>query len=436
MDGTGSQLLLVGVLVLLNAAFAGSEIALITLRDGQIDRLEKTSRRGRALAGLARNPNRFLSTIQIGITLAGFLASATAAVTLSEPLVEPLAFLGGAARGTAILIVTAVLSFVTLVFGELAPKRLAMQRAEGWALFVARPLSAIATVTKPVIWVLSRSTDLVVRLFGGDPARGGEEVTHEEVRDLVSSGDLYVGFQRQVIEGALEVADRKVRQIVTPRPDVLAISEDASVEDALGSLAAAGHSRAPVYADRLDDADRTVSLLALVGRSGTVADHAERTVVLPESAGALDALRQLQTERRQLAIVVSEHGSLEGIVTVEDLVEELVGEIYDEHDPDVAEVRRAADGSIELPGRFPVHDLTDLHLSTPETDATTVGGLVAEQLGRLPVVGDLFVIDDHEGEVLAVRSRAVERVRLQPPSAGGREWVAPNRRAGAGPDPT
>ncbi|MEX0834736.1 MAG: DUF21 domain-containing protein, partial [Nitriliruptor sp.] len=162
MDGLGTQLALVGVLVLLNAAFAGSEIALITLREGQVDRLEKRSRSGRALAKLTRQPNRFLSTIQIGITLAGFLASATAAVTLAEPLVEPLSFLGGAARGGAIFVVTAILSFVTLVFGELAPKRLAMQRSEGWALLVARPLSGLATAAGPLVWVLSRSTDLVV----------------------------------------------------------------------------------------------------------------------------------------------------------------------------------------------------------------------------------------------------------------------------------
>jgi putative hemolysin len=414
LDGLWTQLVLVGLLVLLNAAFAGSEIALISLREGQIDRLEQRSRAGRSLAKLARQPNRFLSTIQIGITLAGFLASATAAVTLSEPLVEPLSFLGAGARGAAIFVVTAILSFVTLVFGELAPKRLAMQRAEGWALLVARPLSGIAVAASPIIWVLSRSTDLVVRLFGGDPSRAGEDVTHEEVRDLVSSGDLYVGFQRQVIAGALEVADRTVRQIVTPRPDVLAIADRSTVEEALDALAAAGHSRAPVYTDRLDDADRSVAVLALIGRTGTVADHAERTVVLPESAGALDALRQLQTERRQMAIVVSEHGSVEGIITVEDLVEELVGEIYDEHDPDVAEVVRGDDGTIELLGRFPVHDLVDLGIQAPETDATTVGGLIAEQLGRLPVVGDEVVIDTYTGEVLSVRSRTVERIRLHP----------------------
>jgi putative hemolysin len=412
VDGIGTQLALVGVLVLLNAAFAGSEIALISLREGQIARLEQRSRAGRALARLARHPNRFLSTIQIGITLAGFLASATAAVTLAEPLVEPLSFLGAGARGGAILLVTAVLSFVTLVVGELAPKRLAMQRAERWALLVARPLSGLATLAAPVIWVLSRSTDLVVRLFGGDPSRAGEDVTHEEVHDLVTSGDLYEGFQRQVISGALEVADRTVRQIVTPRPDVLALAETLTIEEAIAELVAAGHSRAPVYAERVDDADRFVSLLGLVGRRGTVADHAEPTVVLPESAGALDALRQLQQERRQLAIVVSEHGALEGIVTVEDLVEELVGEIYDEHDVDIAEVVHREDGSLELVGRFPVHDLIDLGVVAPEVDATTIGGLVTELLGRLPVAGDEVDLGDHRAEVLSARDRSVERVRV------------------------
>ncbi|MEX1177787.1 MAG: hemolysin family protein [Nitriliruptor sp.] len=419
MDGLGTQLALVAVLVLLNAAFAGSEIALISLREGQVDRLERRSRAGRALAKLTRQPNRFLSTIQIGITLAGFLASATAAVTLAEPLVEPLSFMGGAARGAAIFVVTAVLSFLTLVFGELAPKRLAMQRSEGWALLVARPLSGLAVAAAPAIWVLSRSTDLVVRLFGGDPSRTGEDVTHEEVHDLVTGGDLYEGFQRQVIAGALEVADRTVRQIVTPRPDVVGLAESTPVDEAIAKLAAVGHSRAPVYAERLDDADRFVSVLGLVGRQGTVGDHAEATVVLPESAKALDALRQLQLERRQIAVVVSEHGSLEGIITVEDLVEELVGEIYDEHDADITEVLRGDDGVLELVGRFPVHDLVDLDVAAPETDATTIGGLVTEQLGRLPVTGDQVVVGAHTVEVVSVGERTVERVRLTPVETTG-----------------
>ena len=416
MDGIVGQLLLVAVLVLVNAVFAGSEIALISLREGQIERLQERSRAGRALAELAREPNRFMSTIQIGITLAGFLASAAAAVTLAQPLVEPLqGVVGGAARPVAIFLVTAVLTYVTLVLGELAPKRLAMQRAESWALLVARPIGAIATLATPAVWVLSRSTDAVVRLFGGDPSRDRQEVTDQEVRDLVASGDVYEGYQRQVIEGALEVADRTLREVVTPRPDVVGMPVDTPVEEALRLLADSGHSRAPVWTRDLDDADAYVSALSLVGRTGTAGDHAEPTLVLPESVHVLDALWRLQAERRQMALVVSEHGAVEGLVSVEDLVEEIVGEIYDEHDRDLMGVVRHDDGTLELPGRFPLHDLVDLDVQSPgRSDQTTIGGLVAEMCGRLPLEGDRVELPSHAVVVVAASRRTVRRVRLEP----------------------
>lgn len=416
MDGLTGQLLLVGALVLLNALFAGSEIALISLREGQIERLGRRSRAGRAVAELAREPNRYLSTIQIGITLAGFLASATAAVTLAEPLVEPFGFLGRGARPAAIFTVTALLTFVTLVFGELAPKRLAMQRAEGWAVVAARPLAVLATLARPLVWVLSRATDLTVGLFGGDPARGREEVTDEEVRDLVASGEVYQGFQRRIIEGSLELADRNLRHVLTPRPDVVALPADLAVADALTRLAEAGHTRAPVFVDDLDDAEAYVTVLGLIGRSGVVGEHAEPAIVLPETVPVLDALWRLQAERRQMALVVSEHGTVEGIVTVEDIVEEVVGEIYDEHDPDLAGVEHHADGTFDLPGRFPVHDLVDLGIEAPTTDQTTVGGLVVEHHGRLSRKGDRVPLPSgHELEVLVASRRTVQRVRVHPP---------------------
>ncbi len=181
------QLGLVALLVLLNAAFAGSELALVSLREGQLRRLESESARGAALARLARDPNRFLATIQIGITLAGFLASASAAVTLAGPLEESLGFLGAASRPVSVVVVTMVLSYVTLVLGELAPKRLAMQRAERWGLVVARPLLALSKLASPAVWLLSRSTDVVVRFAGGDPGVDTDQVTAEELRELVAT---------------------------------------------------------------------------------------------------------------------------------------------------------------------------------------------------------------------------------------------------------
>lgn len=183
MDGALPQLLLVALLIALNAAFAGTELALVSLRESQLKRLEaEGGARGALVARLARDPNQFLATIQVGITLAGFLASATAAVSLAEPLEEPLSFLGGAARPVSVIVVTLILAYLTLVLGELAPKRLAMQNGERWGLRAARPLALMARLTRPVIWVLSRSTDLVVRLVGGNPEARAAAMSDEEIR--------------------------------------------------------------------------------------------------------------------------------------------------------------------------------------------------------------------------------------------------------------
>ncbi len=411
---TGWQLALVVALIMANALFAGSEIALISLREGQVRRLAQQGRRGQLTAQLARDPNRFLATIQIGITLAGFLASATAAVTLAEPVIEQLTALGAAARPVAIVVVTTLLTFVTLVVGELAPKRLAMQHVERWALLAARPLAALATITRPAVWLLGKATDATIWLFGGDPGRGREAATDEEVRDLIASGGLYTRAERQVITGALEATDRTLRQVVRPRPQVLAFAGDLSVAAAIDQLRAAGHTRAPVYRERLDDADRVVSLLDLVGRSGAVADHARTAVALPEFLPLIDALRALQTARHTMAVVVSEYGGVEGIVTVEDLVEEFVGEIHDEYDRDVRSAVRHPDGSLTVAGHFPVHDLVDLDVDLPAGDYVTVAGLVLDHLGRLPGPGDELDVEGWRITVLGVQHHAIQQVRLVP----------------------
>jgi putative hemolysin len=418
VTGIWPQVGLVAFLVMLNAAFAGSEIALISLREGQLRKMEAAGGSGRLVATLARDPNRFLATIQIGITLAGFLASATAAVTLAEPLVPVLSdLLGRAARPVSIVLVTAVLTFVTLVLGELAPKRLAMQRPVGWALLVARPLSLIATAARPAVWFLGRSTDLVVRAFGGDPSVGRDAVTADEIRDMVAAVGTYDRDDRRIITGALEATERVLRQVVRPRTVVMALQEDEPVDAAIRRLVAAGHSRAPVYRDGLDDADRTIHVLDLVAAEGTVGEHARKAPVLPESMGLVDGLRQLQRDHQSLALVVDEYGGIEGIVTVEDLVEELVGEIHDEYDRDVRAAERRDDGSVVVVGHFPVHDLVDLGIDAPEGEYVTVAGLVVENL--LPRAGDAVRVAGRVYEVLETRGHAIDRVRIVAPEDAG-----------------
>ena len=412
------ELLLVAGLVVLNAVLAGSEIALISLRDSQIAQLERESRAGRIVAQLARDPNRFLATIQIGITLSGFLASAAAAVTLAEPLAPYFGWFGNAADTAAIVAVTLVLSFFTLVFGELAPKRLGLQFAERWSLVVGRPLTWMAVFTKPVVWLLSASTDVVVRLFGGEPGARREEVDVEELREMVVAHRHLHEEHQEVLIGAFEVADRTLGEVMTPRPDVFSIATGTTAADAVRLLAAAGHSRAPVAAgDRgLDAALGVVSLLDLVVADPheTVERVAAEPVVLPESVLVLVALRTLQEQRQQMALVVDEFGGIEGIVTAEDLVEELVGEIYDETDRDVLTAERRSDGSITVPGRFPIHDLVDLGITAPDGAFRTVAGLVIERLGRVARPGDTVDIDRWHIHVEEVHDRSITLVRFHP----------------------
>lgn len=416
MGDVWPQLVLVGVLVLVNAAFAGTELALVSLRESQLQRLEEASATGRVLARLARQPNQFLATIQIGITLAGFLASAAAAVSLSEPLEGPLGFLGGAAGPVSVILVTLILAYFTLVFGELAPKRIAMQRAEKWGMVMARPLDVLSTLTKPIVWLLSISTDLAVRLLGGDPKRQREEVTGEEIRDMVAIHETFPPEQRQIIDGAFEIAERTLDEVMVPRNDVVVIDAAATCREALEVLVETGHSRAPVAEKR--NLDKTVGMVRL----RSLLDRPEEPVTsvmwdipaFPDAARVLTALREFQARRTQMAVVVDEYARSIGIVTVEDLVEELVGEIWDETDPDLITVIREADGTIVVPGSFPVHDLVDLDVELPEGDYTTIAGLVLDQMNRFPRAGETIDVEEWQVEIRTVGRHRITQVALRP----------------------
>jgi putative hemolysin len=418
MGGTGGEVVLVLVLVLVNAVFSGSEMALVSLRDSQVQKLERQSRRGRVLARLTRDPNRFLATIQIGITLAGFLASAAAAVSLSKPLVGPLGFLGSAAQPAAIVVVTIALTFVTLVIGELAPKRIAMQRTEGWALLVARPLDVLSVFARPAVWLLGAATNLVVRLVGGDPNAQRDEVTTEEIRDLVAAQQEFSAEQRTIISGAFEIADRILREILVPRRDVLTLASGTAAHDALRQLIDGGHSRAPVVGPAgLDDVIGVVHLRDLVDATDPVDALVRPGLFLPETLRVSDAMLQLRLERQQLAMVVDERGAIDGIITMEDLVEEIVGEIYDETDLDVQAVVHEADGALLMPGSFPIHDLPDIGFDAEgpeEGEYTTIAGMVLAALGHIPTApGEVVTLPEFTAEVVEVTGRAITRVRLR-----------------------
>ncbi|HET6667236.1 MAG TPA: hemolysin family protein [Intrasporangium sp.] len=422
VSGYWFNVALVFFLVLINAAFAGSEMALISLREGQLKQLEREgTRRALRLVRLARDPNRFLATIQIGITLAGFLASATAAVALAEPLVPALAFLGGAAEVVAVAGVTLILTFLTLVLGELAPKRLAMQMALPWARAVARPLDLLSTLSRPVVWMLGIATNAVVRLLGGRAEAANAELTPDELREIVTTHQGLGPEQREIITGAFDIQERTLREVLVPRSQTLFLRHSMPVADARTLLARRGHSRAPVMRGNNRDDVVGVAHWALLlddDDERPVGDVATPALVLPDTAKVSAALRRFKAERQQLAVVIDEHGSVDGIVTLEDLLEEVVGEIYDETDSDSMDVARADDGSVTLPGTFPVHDLSDVGVDAHlvrHGEYTTVAGLVLHRLGRIPKEpGDSVDIDGWTVEVTAVGHHAITEVRLVP----------------------
>jgi putative hemolysin len=411
--------LLVGVLILLNALFAGSEIAVISLRDGRLRQMERRSTKAAStLLSLVREPTRFLATIQLGITLSGFLASATAAVSLAQPLMPLVGFLGKAAEPVAIAAVTAVLTFLTLVFGELVPKRLAMQHAQRWALVAARPLHALAAVTRPAIWALGAATDLTVRALGGRPDADREQPSSDELRDLVAGHRGLHPEQRTIITGALDLRQRRLRDILTPRRAVVTLTANTSVPEARGRLLASGHSRAPVSATgHLDDIVGIAHLRDLLTSDGVVGDVLHPPVLFPDTLAVAEALRRFKTERQKLALVVAERGTVEGIVTLQDLLDEITGEIDDMADGETG-IQPAPGGCTRLPGTFPVHNLPDLGITLtnpPHGDYVTVAGLVLVALGRIPEVpGDRVCLGEWTIEVTAVHHHAITAVRLCP----------------------
>jgi putative hemolysin len=418
------NIVMVVAFVLIGGAFSGAEIALVSLRESQVRALAETGRRGQALNKLLSEPNRFLAAVQVGVTLAGFFSAAFGASTLSAPLadygVTGLGMSRGLADPLAFVLVTIAISYLSLVVGELTPKRLALQRAEGLSLIVAAPLNAIAKAFRPIIWLLSRSTDLLVRLLGGDPTASGESISQEELRDLVAAHESLTSDERRLIDEVFRAGDREVREVMTPRTEVHFLDASMTVSRAAKQVAESSWSRYPVVGRNEDDVVGFVHVRDLflpshpAGRAATVGDLAREVKQLPGTAGVLTALSRMRKENRHFAIVVDEYGGTDGIVTLEDLIEEVIGDIYDEYDEDVtSDSDEPAEGPHDVDGLWNLGEFaeaTGLHL--PEGPYETVAGYVLAELGRLPVVGDTVTVEGRTLTVLELDGRRIARISV------------------------
>jgi putative hemolysin len=396
VDNLPLNISLVLFFIFLGGVFAASELALVSLRDSQLAGLEKKGRRGRLAASLAKDPNTFLGAVQIGVTVSGFFSAAFGATALAPVVIEPLRRLGlsdAAATVTAVITMTLVVAYLSLVFGELAPKRLALQRAEGFSLLVSPLIAGMARVFAPLIWLVGRSSDAVVTLLGGDPTKRAETMSNEELMSIVESHEgLDVG-QREMLADVLDSAKHPIGWVMTPRPDVTTLPRGLTLDEAQKIVSDQPFSRYPLVTASLDDCESFVHVRDIMVRDAadrTLADIARPITIMPASMRVFAALTQLRHEGSHLALVVDEYGGADGLVTLEDLVEELIGEVFDEYDP----VERVTD-SDEWNTRGLISGDTTLHrfeeltgLTLPSGPYTTIAGYVMATVGDIPTVGD------------------------------------------------
>ncbi len=426
------ELAVIFALLLINGYLAAAEIAIVSVRRAHLQALaDEGNSAARLVLQLLEEPSRLLATIQVGVTLATFFTSAVGAVTLAEPFGRVLARLPlgpQQAAAVALIAVTAGLSFLSIVVGELVPKTLAVQHAERLALLSARPLWWLARVAAPVVWFLSGATTLVLRLVGVRQPGRVPSVTREELLTLLDVAAREGAVSRdeaRLVEDAFEFGEITVRTVMVPRVDMVTVPMTLPLEQAIEEFFRTGLSRLPVIGDSPDDVRGILYIKDVFrivwqqpeARSSPCHRFARPAVFVPEHTPARQALRLLRLRRTKIAIVVDEFGGVAGLVTLEDLLERIVGEIADEFDPDYEPLREVAPGVLEADGRVSLDELLDrLELDEEELglefEAESIGGVIIECLGRFPTVGDTVELGPLRFEVLSMEGHRVRLVRV------------------------
>ena len=421
------------VLTLLNAFFSASEMALITINDNKIRLLaDEGNKKAKQLLQVLESPTRFLSTIQIGVTFAGFLSSAFAADRFSNDFAEVLLPIipvsQGAANTIAVVLITLALSFVTLVFGELVPKRIAMSKAEAIAFSVVSVLQVIAIITLPFVNLLSLTTNGILRLLGFDPNAQPNDVTEEEIRMMVDVGEengTIRETEREMINNIFEFDNKLVSEIMTHRREVSGISIDATLPEVKKILKSEQYTRFPIYDESLDNIVGVVHLkdiLKYYDQARTKTFSLQRIMrkpyFVPESKHLDELFFELQKNNTHLAIVIDEYGGTAGIITIEDLIEEIVGDISDEYDEDEKAIVKISDQTFDVDGNVELEVLHErIGLNLPQEDYDTLSGFLVSILGRIPHDHELMDLE-YEGKlfkILKIQDKRIVKVRIVMP---------------------
>jgi putative hemolysin len=417
-----SSILIVVGLIVTGGLFVAAEIALISLRESQVKQLALRGKRGAIVAKLAANPNRLLGALQVGVTLTGFLSAALGAEKLGVyviPWLEDLGVPTKSAATTSLIGVTLVIAYFSLVFGELVPKRLALFRTEQIALASAIFIDFVANLFRPIIWVLSHSTNLVVRLFGIDPKEQRTAISEEELLDLVAGHAALTDEERDIVEEVFNASERQVHEVMVPRTEVDFMDASLTVGKAIALAIEKAHSRYPVVRGSSDEVIGFIHVrdlldTSLANSSAKIQELARNIMYLPGTKGILPALTEMRKQRQHLAIVLDEYGGTDGIITLEDLVETLIGDIRDEYDSDELEISEESHtGDFEIDGLISLEDLQEESgVELPEGPYETAGGFVMHYLGRIPVERDIVGVNGVRITVLSMEGKRAGRLLI------------------------
>ena len=422
-----SQFILILVLTLLNAFFASAEMAIVSVNRNRIKMLaDDGNKKASLLVDLLEEPNKFLSTIQVGITLAGFFSSASAATGISEVIGASLSQLGiPYAQSISLVVITLLLSYVTLVFGELVPKRIALQKSEQMAMLSVRPIVFVFKFAKPFVKLLSLSTNVLLRVIGMSDTDLEEKVSREEIKSLVDAGEEYGvinQIEKEMINSIFDFDDKLAKEVMTPRTEVymINIKLPLSIEELLEE----NYSRIPVYEG---DMDNIIGILYLkdflheayqVGFENVgIKKLLHRPYFVPECKNIDQLFKELQKSKRHLAVLIDEYGGFSGIVTIEDLIEEVMGDINDEYDDDEPFIRKIDNDTYIVNGLISIKELNDkLHLNLDEEteDYDTLGGFLINQIDYIPSETEECMVE-YENllfKVECVKDKRIETVKI------------------------
>lgn len=441
---------IVFLLILINAGFAMAEAALLSVRRSRIEQLvEEGNRSAQLVARLLADPTRMLSTIQVGVTLVGLFSAAAAAESAVRPFTRflqsrfPDTIVATAAHGIAFVVIVLGVSLLTLVIGEITPKSIAIVHAERISLLCAWPIHALQTLFKPVVWLVTGMSSVLVRPFGGTAGFHTSVLSEDELRLLVEQSEEHGVIEteeKEMIHKVFEFGDTIVRKVMTPRLDITAIEADAGVEELIRVVSESGHSRIPVYDDNLDNIIGLVHVKDVLkvmgeGRQVSIREVMRPAFFIPDNKRVDDLLTELRRNRMQFAIVRDEYGTVTGVVTIEDLLEEIVGEIQDEYDIEEPLVTQIDSTTCIVDGRMPIEDYNErFGAELPIEEADTLGGFVFGLMGHQPAQGETAVWNGHEFRVEATDGRRIQKVRVtrhsmaesapdgeEPEEAGGTE---------------